>query len=229
MNYKNVKIIAVARHPETVPSADNIYPFAADLSEKEGIDSLFNFAEKSVGTIHLFIANAGFAYLERLYIPDMFHIEKIYALNVFSQIYALEKLTNRQQPEKIMFVSVISGAGVVSLPGYSLYCSTKAALHHFFQTYRYEQHQNLHIMKVYPVATKTDFFDKAAGKKNTPMPWPAQNVQTVAKKIIVGIQKEKKKVYPSLLFRLFYPLGRTFPILLHLYSLLEKRKIKDVL
>ena len=223
--YKGVKIIAVARHIENIPVIEDIiFPFSADVSTKEGVDKLFAFSQQTFGDTDIFIANAGFAYLEKLEKADWEHMENIYALNVFAPIYSLEKLLEEGDKPKT-FICTISGAGLVSLPAYSLYCSTKAALHHFINTFRYEKPQNLQITSVYPVATRTDFFDKATGEKDTPLPWPKQDPKIVAKKIVRGIEKGKKRIMPSSLFRIFYPIGRAFPFLLKLYSLSEKKKV----
>lgn len=225
--YKNTKIIAVARHIEDIPSIEGVvYPFSSDMSSSEGIDRVFSYARKIFGHIDIFIANAGFAYLERLETPDWKHIEMIYNLNVFSPIYSLEKLVSENNERPILFACTISGAGLVSLPAYSLYCSTKAALHHFIQTYRYERPKNLQLTAIYPVATQTSFFDKATGENNTPLPFPRQGTKTVAKKIIDGIEKGKKNIYPSLLFRIFYPIGRAFPFCLKIYSKIERNKVR---
>lgn len=223
--YKDVKIIAVARHIENISAVEgSVYPFSADVSTQDGIDNLFAFAQETFGNTDIFIANAGFAYLEKIKTADWIHTENIYNLNVFSPIYSLQKLVAEGDHPKA-FVCTISGAALVSLPGYSLYCSTKAALHHFIETYRYEKRKKLQITAIYPVATRTGFFDKATGKNNTPLPFPWQESATVAGKIIKGIEKGRKRVYPSLLFRVFYPIGRTFPLFLRLYSLTEKKKI----
>lgn len=221
------KIIAVARHIENIPFEEGvIYPFAADVSTQEGVDNVFDYVQRTLGNIDVFIANAGFAYLETLSVPDWKHIEYIYNLNVFSPIYSLEKLTSISGDKPIAFACTISGAGLASLPAYSLYCSTKAALHHFVQTYRYEQKRNLQLTAIYPVATHTEFFDKATGETNTPLPFPSQDAKTVANKIVRGIENGKKTLYPSLLFRIFYPIGRAFPFMLNIYSRLEKRKVR---
>ncbi|MBK5719431.1 SDR family NAD(P)-dependent oxidoreductase [Dysgonomonas sp. Marseille-P4677] len=225
--YRNVKIIAVARHIEDIPLIEDvIYPLRCDVSSAKGVDKVFEYAQKTCGHIDIFIANAGFAYLEKLEIPDWNHIEYIYNLNVFSPIYSLEKLVSENGKRSITFVCTISGAGLVSLPAYSLYCSTKAALHHFIQTYRHEQSKNLQLTAVYPVATRTDFFNKATGEDDTPLPFPTQKTKIVAKKIVKGIEKGKRNIYPSFLFRLFFPIGRTFPLFSKIYSQMEKRKVK---
>lgn len=224
---KGARVIAVARHIEDIlPKENLVYPFAADVSCKEGVDKVFEYAKQTLGEVHIFIANAGYAYLEKLNTPDWQHIEGIYSLNVFSPIYSLEKLVKESKGNKVAFACTISGAGLVSLPAYSLYCSTKAALHHFMQTYRYEQVDNIQITTVYPVATRTEFFDKATGEDSTPLPFPVQEASTVARKIVRGIENGKKQVFPSTMFRLFYPIGRAFPFFLKVYSLMEKKKVR---
>lgn len=226
LNYQNVKIIAVARHVETIPVVDGIvFPFSADLSNEEGVDSLFEYTRSVFDGIDIFIANAGYAYLEKLSNPDWEHIENIFALNVFSAIYSLEKLAKEDTPNFKSFVCTISAVAQVLLPYYSLYCSTKAALHQFIEGYRYESLIGLHIMAVYPVATRTTFFEKAAKEEQPPVPFLSQTPETVAKAIIRGIEKEKKRVYPSFLFRIFNFLGQNFPFLFSLYSASEKRKV----
>lgn len=226
-SYNGVKILAVARHIDEIPEVEGVvYPFSADTSSAEGVDKVFDQARQIFGHIDIFIANAGFAYLERLEVPDWQHVRKIYDLNVFSPVYSLEKLVAINKNRPVAFACTISGAGLVSLPAYSLYCSTKAALHHFVQTYRYEKADNLQLTAVYPVATRTAFFDKATGEEDTPLPFPVQDAKVVARKYIKGIEKGKKNVYPSGLFRLSYPIGRAFPFCLKIYSLLEGKKVR---
>ena len=225
-SYNGVKILAVARHSDNISGVEGVvYPFSADVSSSEGVDRVFEYAHQIFGNIDIFIANAGFAYLEKLQTPDWQHIEEIYSLNVFSPIYSLEKLVAINNGRPAAFACTISGAGLASLPAYSLYCSTKAALHHFVQTYRYEKDTNLQLTAVYPVATRTAFFDKATGEEDTPLPFPTQDAKTVAKKYVRGIERGKKNIYPSVLFRLFYPIGRAFPFCMGVYSFLEKKKV----
>ncbi|NDV68340.1 SDR family oxidoreductase [Dysgonomonas sp. 25] len=223
--YPDLKVIAVARHVDNLPVIEDVvYPFAADVSTQKGVDAVFDYAQKVFGEVDVFIANAGFGYAEELKAADWNHIEQIFSLNVFSPVYALERLVAAGGEGEKAFVCTISGAGLAALPYYSLYCSTKAALHHFVETYRYEKPLNLQLSAVYPVATRTAFFDKASQKNKFPLPFPVQDAETVARRIIKGIEKGKKRIYPSRLFRLFYPIGRAFPCLMRLYSLMEKRK-----
>jgi len=225
-NYENVRIIAVARNIEKIPEKSGvIFPYSADMSSPEKIDGLFDYAEKTFGAIDIFISNAGFAYLEKLGTPDWNHIESIFNLNTLSPIYSLQKLMQQSGTNKKYFVSISSGVAVVPLPYYSLYCSTKSAIKGFMDTYRYEEDKNIHTMTVFPVATKTDFFKKASSNEKPILPFLTQEPDAVANAIIKGIEGNKRKVYPSLLFRLFYGIGHVFPFIFRVYSWNEKKKL----
>lgn len=222
--YEGVKVIAVSRNMDNNLESKSVYPFAADLSSKEGVNSLFGYAKETIGTIDIFIANAGFAYIEELSEADWEHVEDIFSLNVTSVIYSLQKF-NEQNIGKIrQFISTSSAVAFVPLHAYALYCSSKSALHQFMEAYRYEKNEDLILTTIYPVATRTQFFDHASGQRNTPPPFPTQEVESVVNSIIKGIKNNKKRIYPSLLFRIVYPIGRAFPILLKLYSRIEKQK-----
>ena len=69
-----------------------LIPFIADLSQQQNVDTLFDFAVEKMSGIDLFIANAGYAYYEKIQKPDWEHIARIYQLNVFSAIYSAEKM-----------------------------------------------------------------------------------------------------------------------------------------
>lgn len=227
LQYQDTKVVAVARNTSSIPTLQGrIYPLSADLSTQEGVDKLFEISKAQIGDIDIFIANAGFAYMEENESPDWERIEKIFGLNVNSVIYSLERLKEEARGRKIHFVATCSAVAFVPLHAYALYCSSKAALHQFMEAYRYEKGENLTLTVVYPVATSTHFFDRASGTQNTPSPWPTQSVDVVARKIVKGITKEKKRIYPSTLFRIFYPIGRMFPFLLRIYSSIEKKKTK---
>lgn len=225
-SYHNVRIIAVARRTESISVKEGIiFPFSADLSDEKGVDSLFEYSRSVFGETDLFIANAGYAYLEKLADPNWKHIENIFALNTFSPIYSLQKLAEQDTNNPTCFVCTISAVAQVPLPYYSLYCSTKSAIHQFIEAYRYEAPHNLQVMAVYPIATRTAFFEKAADDKDSPIPFLSQSPEVVAKAIVKGIEKNKKRVYPSLLFRIFNVLGQNFTFLFSLYSAFEKRKV----
>lgn len=224
--YEGINIIAVSRKIDNIHKTENIFPFSADLSNEEGVDNVFEFAKTTLGAIDVFIANAGFGYIEELKNADWKHIENISSLNVTSVVYSLLKFNEQAENKERQFVSTCSALAFVPIHAYALYASSKSALHQFMEAYRYEKDENLTLTTIYPVATKTHFFDHASRQEGTPPPFPTQSVETVVKKIISGIEKNKRRVYPSLLFRIFYPMGRACPIFLKIYSVLESRRTK---
>lgn len=224
------RILAVARHTENIPVASNIVPFAADFSKPEEIDRTFAHLQETWGGIDLCIANAGFAYREQLGEPDWHHTEQIFNLNTLGQIHTLEhfmRLYRDHAPDTPKcFVSLVSAVAMVPLPYYALYCASKFALDGFLRTFAFEKPKWLHVLRVYPVATRTAFFTHASGEQHPPLPFLQQKPEQVAKAILRGLRKNRNKVYPSRLFTLFHPLMRAFPCLSWLYSFNEKRKME---
>lgn len=227
LKYENTRIIAVARHTDTIREIkDKVFAYSADIGNKEEIDNLFSYAHTKLGSIDIFIANAGFAYMEKLSYPDWDHNKKIFEVNTLSPIYSLQKLITQANRQELYFVFLSSAVSKVVLPYYSLYCSTKAAIRHFVEAYRYEAPNNIHIACVYPVATKTNFFERATKEDNPTLPFLTQNAHTVAKSILKGIEMNKKNIYPSTLFRLFEIAGRLLPFIFTIYSKREKVKME---
>jgi len=222
------KIIAADRNAEqlekvTLSHIDKVTPFAGDLSNPDQIDQLFDFAVSSLGSVDLFIANAGFAYYEQLKLAEWSRLEQIFRVNTLSPIYSLLKMSNLnpERPSKTVMVS--SAMAEWSVPGYTVYSATKAAIHRFAEGYRFD-HAGNQLMVVYPIATRTAFFEKAGNQ--IPLAFPVQSAGTVAKKIVNGILNDRRVVYPSVLFRLILLINRIFPFIKPAYQSIEYRKLK---
>ena len=208
-------------------SANNatLIPFITDLSQQQNVDALFDHGLEKMGGIDLFIANAGYAYYEKIAKPDWDHIARIYQLNVFSTIYSAEKMKvlNVGQPYKVVITA--SSIGHLPLPGYALYSGTKAALHRFAEAYRYELDDPTSLMLVYPIATRTNFFNTAGHE--VPVMWPNQSAEVVARAVIKGIEADRTSVYPSRLFRFFQISERILPFLRNILQGWEYRRFKQ--
>lgn len=201
---------------------DNLHVYECDVSNVNQLDEMFKNAVEKLGEIDIFIANAGFAYYEKLEGANWEHIEQIYKTNVFSVIYLAQKMKELMGNKPYQFVTTASAMGYISLPGYTLYSSTKAAIKSFSEGYRMELEKNQIFQVVYPISTRTNFFNKTGG---SPVPFPSQSVETVAKAIIKGIKTKKKRIYPSKLFLTILLLDRLFPIISKLYVHAEKIKL----
>ena len=219
------RVAACARHIENIRiQNENLFTFRCDTSKKEELDAFFGFAEEKLGGIDLYVSNAGFAYYEKLGAPDWDHAGAIIDTNFTSTVYAAEKMKSSHGEAPYNFVVTASAMGLLSLPGYALYSGTKAALRGFADAYRYELAKGQHFQVVYPIATKTQFFNRAAD--GTPVPWPTQEASAVAKRIVKGIKKDKKHIFPSKAFRFANAVNRVLPFTFRIYTGINNRAFK---
>ncbi len=218
-------VTACARHIEAVElKSERLFLTKCDTSKPEELDAFFELAEEKMGGIDLYISNAGFAFYEKLGEADWQHAAQIVDTNFISTVYAAQKMKTSHGAEPYNFVVTASAMGLVSLPGYALYSGTKSALRGFADAYRFELDRGQHFQVVYPVATKTQFFRRAA--EGTPVPWPTQEVERVGKSVIRGIKHNKKRIFPSPLFCIINVLNRVFPFLFPIYQRINDREFK---
>lgn len=152
--------------------------FTGDMGCPEDVDALFATAVARMGGVDLFIANAGFAYYERIDRPDWTHIDALFRVNVISPIYAAEKMAALNAGRgggAYRTVIVASAMGELAIPGYALYSGSKAALHRFAEAYRLELADPSTLALVYPIGTRTRFFEQ--GDATAPHPWPTQTAE----------------------------------------------------
>ncbi|MGK0468373.1 SDR family NAD(P)-dependent oxidoreductase [Clostridium sp.] len=221
----NVQIVAVDKEEQSlVYSHPNVTHYKCDISKKENIDQLFEFAVNKLGVIDIFIGNAGLGYYEKIITEDWFRIEKIFQTNVFACIYASEKMFTLNKDRKYMIAFTASTMVEFPIPGYALYTATKCALDGFAKTYRYEMGNNGKLLMSYPLSTQTQFF-KTAGN-TSPIEWPMQTPNQVAKAIIKGIQKEKNCIYTSKIYSWGRMIGTVIPLIPKLYMKREARKLQ---
>ncbi len=198
---------------------DQLHVYSGDLSEPQEVDHLLEFAHESMGSIDLFFANAGRAYFENRNRSNWSRMEDIFALNVFSPVFALTKLMERKGNDPFFFLVTASGMSHIALPGYALYAGTKAAIHQICDSMRFQLGRGQILSVVYPIATETGFFQKAGAENK---PWPVQPVDVVADRIILGIEQDQETIIP---FRPFYyslPLFLLIKPLRRLYQRLQQ-------
>ncbi len=220
---RGTQIVAVGRKTENLPIAENIFPFQADISTATEVDALFQFALDRMGSIDIFFANAGFGYYEKLETASWERIENIMATNVTSPVYSLTKMIELNKSTEFMVIITCSVIGKLPFPGFALYTATKFALDGFNSAMQYEMPDNGHLMLVYPVATYTAFFDRAANQAT--MPWPHQTTNDVVKAVKKGILKNKKRVFPYPLIKPILYLMHVFPFSFNIYQNIQKKKL----
>lgn len=219
------KIVACARNVDKILNHPNVVRIKCDVSSKEELENFIKRSYEILGDIDIFFANAGFAYYEKIEKSDYEHIEKIFKTNVYSAIYSLLKLKELKKDKSFQFVVTASAMSFNAMPGYALYSSTKYALKGFADSYRYELGKNQILQMVFPIATYTSFFD-VAGSDN--LPWPRQKSVDVAKKIIKGVIKKRKNIFPYEPFKLVLFFNKFFP-LFKIYNFIEYKKFNKSL
>ncbi len=220
------RVVAASRTiEETDLEHKNLCKINCDVSAKKDLDQLFSFALEKLGDIDLFVANAGFAYYEKLGEPDWDHIRRIFETNTTGLFYAAQKMKTIKGTRPYNFICTASAMSFLSIPGYALYSSTKAAIRGFADAYRFELGEGQYFQVAFPVATKTNFF-KAAGD-NPPVPWPTQSARDVAIAMFRGIEKNQLNIFPSGIFRATNTLNRFIPLINYFYVRRENKKLHD--
>ena len=221
------RILAACRHPESITGyGDKVIPFACDLSTKEGVDALFARAEELFDKIDLYFCNAGAPYYERFDYEDWDRIQRLFDLNTVPHIYTYSKYLHHLNGREGRLVYTISAMGEMALPGYALYASTKFAMKGFQQAIRDETPENLKISCVYPVSTKTNFFNVGGGGRKMEPPFPVQAPEKVGKAVVKGITKLKEHIYPCPVYLPSKYLMNVVPPVKKLYIHAQKGKLR---
>ena len=220
------RILAAARRADRITGyGNNVIPISVDLSTKEGMDALFARAEELFGKVDIFFCNAGAPYYESFDYEDWDRIEAIFKINTVSHIYAYAKYLHHLNGREGRLVYTISAMGEMALPGYALYAATKFAMKGFQQAIRDEAPDNLQISCIYPVSTKTNFFNVGTGGRKLTPPFPVQAPDKVAKAVVKGIDKLKKHIYPCPVYLPSKYLMNIVPPVKKLYVRAQKGKL----
>lgn len=205
---------------------DRIHPIECDISSESGVDMLFSESERILGGIDAVFSNAGYPHYEIIDHPDWSHIERIFLTNTVSHIYTYEKLIDHLDGRKGILCYTVSAMGQVSMPGFSIYSSTKYAMNGFSDAIGFEKPGNISVTSVYPVSTDTAFF-KRASRVEMVKPFPVQTPEHVAKRMIRGAEHGRRSVYPSRLFHLCKLVFVLFPPLKWAYRRYYERRLKE--
>ena len=221
------RILAACRRAEMIADyGDKVIPFSCDLSTKEGVDALVDRAEEVFDKIDIFFCNAGAPYYERFDYEDWDRVQRIFDLNTVGHIYTYSKYLHHLDGREGRLVYTISAMGEMALPGYALYAATKFAMKGFQQAIRDETPKNLQISCVYPVSTKTNFFNVGGGGRKMEPPFPVQAPEKVGKAVVKGIDKFKKHIYPCPVYLPSKVLMKAVPPVKALYVQAQKGKLR---
>lgn len=222
-------ILAVDYLPEHLDRLREEFPkieglVLADLSKKEGNAPILEWIQAHWKRVDYCFANAGKASYASAADQDWANMEQLFQLNVHSPIQLGLALKQAFPTHPLRHVITCSAIAYWAIPGYSLYSSTKAAILQWADCLWAEGDGDW-LTLVFPIATATAFFD-AAGP-NIPRAFPIQSPRQVAKSMLYGAEKGKKKIFPSLLFKSMLFLNRLLFVLQPFATAIEFRKFKN--
>ncbi|SMF30373.1 SDR family NAD(P)-dependent oxidoreductase [Pseudobacteriovorax antillogorgiicola] len=195
------KLLVADKSVDQIPEMDHVKAIAIDLSQERSIALLLEQAYRSFEKIDLFFSNAGLAYYHGVKSDQWSGLDYLFRVNVLSQLSLFSSLLHRQAEEDFRFVVTASGMSYMGIPGYASYSASKHALLGFASTARFELKEPQTLTMVYPVATRTRFFEQDTGHR-APVPWPSQSAEQVSRAILRGLERGQKDIYPFPGFRL---------------------------
>lgn len=201
----------------------SIFTLKADLSQKEGNQLILEWVKSNWKRVDFCFANAGKAEYGQALDQNWKNADQLFQLNVHSPIQLGLALKGLYPGSQFRLIIIASAMSFWTIPGYSLYASTKAALLQWAETVWSEKTGNW-LTLVFPIATRTRFFE-AAGN-HIPHPFLQQDASEVAKSILSGVATGKPKIFPSTLFQIMLRLNKILPIILPLYQSIEYCKYK---
>lgn len=223
------RVLAVDKNIDKISEfpSDKVIPIQTDVSTPEAVDAIFEKAESEFDFIDIFYANAGYPYYEEFNYVDWDRVAAMFETNVYSPIYSYSKYAQYLNGRKGIYAITVSAIGTMAMPGYTIYSASKFAMHGFQQGLRLELPSNIQLTCLYPIATNTNFFVTANSKVDFKKPFPVQQPDLVARKMVEGIEKGKKEVSPSMLFSFAKQLMKFVPPVRTAYWAFEKQKFKE--
>ncbi len=192
-----------------------------DLANPDQIQAMVTLALEKLGHIDLFFANAGIALYGSFGSQSFNQRQSQIMLNLVAPIEGLYQMLQLAKGHTFSYVITASAMAKIGMPNYAMYAATKSALDRFADCFRFEQNPNCHLMLVYPIATRTEFF---TGQDQANIPWPSQSPTKVAQTILKAVNQKKTSVYPSILFRCMISLQLFNKWLMYPYQLWNKPK-----
>jgi uncharacterized oxidoreductase len=158
---------------ETTAANPGMNSLALDIEDPANIRSFAAQLEARFPAVNVLINNAGIMRVERLQAQpdDLAGAESTIAINLLGPIRltaALLPLLQKQPYSAIMNVS--SGLAFVPIAIAPTYCATKAAIHSYTQTLRYQlQGSTTEVLELVPPYVATDLLDAASDPRAMPL------------------------------------------------------------
>ena len=139
-------------------------------------------------------------------------IKNTFDVNFFACIYStlhLKPLIEMSSTPAIINIS--SSAALCPIVGGSIYSATKAALKNYTEAIRAEYKNKIHVGLICPGLVKTDLFRNQTRKKHSIVDKVSMKSSVAARKIVKGINKQKRRYVIGVDAKFMDVLYRVFP------------------
>jgi len=205
------QIIAVGRNQEKLDELGKldkrIIPFQCDISKQSELDRLVLFIEQEHQDLNILINNAGIQYnYNFLEEPQLLHkIEFEANVNFIAPLKLIALLLpTLQNNTDASIVNVSSGLAIVPKMDAPIYCGTKAGIHIFSKSLRYQLEDKIKVFEIIPALVDTAMVAGRGKGKIAPQELVDEFIRAFKKnKYEINIGKVKllrfiNRIFPSL-------------------------------
>lgn len=195
-------------------SGGQCFPLTIDVADRNAIASMVDAVVKRWDRLDIAVANAGYGCLARVEDIEKEEMERIWNVNFLGTLWTVQAAVPPMKAQgEGHIVMVSSVVGRYSIPLSGAYCVTKFSQTALGQALRPElRNHNIGVTMVYPGYTATEFGEKQLHhERRRQVLRKAQTPAEVARRIVSGVRRNKKEIYPSFTGSLFAHLGLWFP------------------
>lgn len=189
-----------------------------DVCREEDCKNLIEKTVEAYGKIDILVNNAGISMRALFKDLDLSVIRQLMDVNFWGTVYCTKYALPYLLREKGSVVGVISIAGFKGLPARTGYSASKFAVYGFLDTLRVEHlHDGLHVMIFAPGFTASNIRNVALtadGTRQGETPRDEDKMMSaeeVARRMLVGIRKEKAQIILTPIGKITVLLNKFFP------------------
>ncbi|MGL5764019.1 MAG: SDR family oxidoreductase [Sarcina sp.] len=185
------EILVVSRNEKNLEELKKKYPklkiYPCDMGSMSSIDSLVEYIKANFKDINVVVNNAGIQKTINLMDEDI-TLEEI-RINLEGPMYLNSKLINYiKYKNNPYIINVSSQLAMLTMAKYPLYCATKAALHSYTKSLRYQlKDSGINVVEILPPAVDTELNLEERQKNNFKVDLPVEKyVDDVLMKLSKG-------------------------------------------
>eukprot|EP01147_Barroeca_monosierra_P005175 gene5175-7020_t len=195
---KGFTVFAAVRKEEDAESLraegiDDLVPIILDVTKQEHIEAAVETVKQSDKNLIGLVNNAGISSRAPLEAYDMPRIRSMFEVNVFGTIAVTQAFLPMLRESKGRIVNIGSIAGLIAMPGSSIYSATKFALEGLTDSLRREMADfGVSVSMVEPGYVATAIVSKSTGPASS-LQWASKDMKTVYQNFFANFDEKRLK------------------------------------